>query len=277
MTGYRMERDAMGEIAVADDKLWGAQTQRSLENFAIGDIHGRLDLFKQLVDVIAADDAERGTAQTALILLGDYVDRGPQSAELLAYLRQYIAPAGNVTFLMGNHEDYMLAAYDGDISSLVPWLRYGGWETLRSYGLSDAVIERRDGAVIDAMRRAIPPEDIAFLRDLTLSQRIGDYLFVHAGVAPGIPLESQTSQDMLWIRDRFITDDRDHGAIIVHGHTVTERPELRRNRIGIDTGAYDSGRLTAVGLQADQQWFLQTGDPVEPSRSDGRICELMNR
>ena len=245
--------------------------------YAIGDIHGRLDLFKQLIDLIAADDAARDAADTKLILLGDYVDRGPHSAQSLKYLREIVAPAGNVTFLMGNHEEYMLAAYDGDLTSLTPWLRYGGWETLRSYGLGDALIEKRDASVIGAMRMAIPHEDIMFLRKLAISRHVGDYLFVHAGIAPGTPLEVQNDHDMLWIRDQFVNDDRDHGAIIVHGHTVTERPELRRNRIGVDTGAYDSGRLSAVGLQADQQWFLQTGDAVEPDRSDGRICELMNR
>lgn len=253
-----------------------AQVPDGTRIYAVGDIHGRLDLFKQLIDLIAADDASRDAVDSHLILLGDYVDRGPDSARLLEHLRHVVAPAGNVTFLKGNHEEYMLAAYDGETAALTPWLRYGGWETLRSYGISDAVIERRDGSVIDAMNAAIPVEDIAFMRDLIVSERIGDYLFVHAGIAPGTPIDAQSEHDMLWIRDRFIDDDRDHGVIIVHGHTVTERVELRRNRIGIDTGAYESGRLTAVGLQSDQQWFVQTGGAIEPDRNGDRICSLMN-
>lgn len=257
---------------------WRAATvPDGIRIYAVGDIHGRLDLFKQLIDMVAADDAARDAAETQLILLGDYVDRGPQSAALLGFLRGTVAPAGNVTFLLGNHEEYMLAAYDGDTAALTAWVRHGGWETLRSYGLEDALIEQRDASVIDAMRAAIVPEDISFLRGLTLSSRVGDYLFVHAGILPGTPLDAQSERDILWIRDRFTNDDRDHGAIIVHGHTVRERPELRRNRIGIDTGAYDSGRLTAVGLQNDQQWFIQTGDAVEPDRSAERVCALMNR
>ncbi|MEQ1688434.1 MAG: metallophosphoesterase family protein [Sphingopyxis sp.] len=245
--------------------------------YAVGDIHGRLDLFRQLIDMIAADDAAHTSAETQLILLGDYVDRGPDSAALLAFLRDRVAPAGNVTFLLGNHEDYMLAAYDGDTAALTAWVRHGGWETLRSYGLADTLIERRDASVIDSMHAAIAPQDIAFLRDLTLSHRVGDYLFVHAGILPGTPLDAQSEHDILWIRDRFTNDDRDHGAIIVHGHTVTPHPELRRNRIGIDTGAYDSGHLTAVGLEGEAQWFIQTGDAVEPDRSGERVCALMNR
>lgn len=253
-----------------------AQAPQGTRIYAVGDIHGRLDLFGQLIDLIADDDAAREPANTHLILLGDYVDRGPDSAALLTLLRNVVAPSGNVAFLKGNHEDYMLAAYDGDISALAPWLRYGGWETLRSYGLEDTIIERRDGSVIDAMRSAIPDADIDFLRSLSLTQRHGDYLFVHAGILPGIALDEQCEQDMLWIRDRFTGDDRNHGVVVVHGHTITDAPQMRRNRIGIDTGAYDSGHLTAVGLEGDQQWFLQTGDGIEPDREGEPLCALLN-
>lgn len=245
--------------------------------YAVGDIHGRLDLLRDLLDRIAADDAARGKADTRLVLLGDYVDRGADSAGVLRFLRDVVLPAGDVVLLMGNHEEYLLAAYDGDVQALTGWLRHGGWEALRSYGISEQVIEQRDTTTIDAMRQAIPAEDIALMRSLDLTWQCGDFLFVHAGITPGVPVDRQDERSLLWIRDRFTGDDRDHGVVVVHGHTVTEAPELRRNRIGVDTGAYDSDRLTAVGIEGSDVWFLQTGPDDSIDRADGDVCVLMNR
>lgn len=245
--------------------------------YAVGDIHGRLDLFVELMRLIEADNAARPAADVDVILLGDYVDRGPDSAGLLDHLLRFSPGFGTPHLLLGNHEDYMLSAYEGSLDALRPWLRYGGWETLESYGIAAEVIERRDASVIAMMQQRVPASHIALLRSLPLSLRIGDYVFVHAGIAPGIPLDEQTDHDMLWIRDKFTGDDRDFGVVVVHGHTPTPAVELRRNRIGLDTLAYDSGCLSAVGLEGTEQWFVQTGDAAPPHRAEGRICSLMQR
>ncbi len=245
--------------------------------YAVGDVHGRLDLLTALIAQIASDDAAREAADSRLILLGDYVDRGPDSAGVLRYIRENLLPTGNVTLLRGNHEQYMLAAHDGNVEALTAWLRYGGWETLQSYGVDEGAIEQRSHLTIAAMQAAIPAADIELLRALEVQYRSGDYFFVHAGIRPGTALDAQSEQDMLWIRERFLADDRDHGVIIVHGHSPTDAPELRRNRIGVDTLAYDSGRLTAVGLEGTERWFIHTGAPIEPDTAAGEICALINR
>ncbi|MCC7394357.1 MAG: serine/threonine protein phosphatase [Sphingomonadaceae bacterium] len=245
--------------------------------YAVGDVHGRLDLLTKIVAQIATDDAGRDAANSRLILLGDYVDRGPDSAGVLRYIRDSLLPTGNVTLLRGNHEQYMLAAYDGNVDAMTAWLRYGGWETLQSYGIDERIIEQRNQQTIAAMQAAIPVADIALLRALDVHYRCGDYFFVHAGIRPGTTLDAQSEQDMLWIRERFLADDRDHGVIIVHGHSPTDAPELRRNRIGVDTLAYDSGRLTAVGLEGTDRWFIQTGTSIAPDMAEGEICTLINR
>lgn len=245
--------------------------------YAVGDIHGRLDLFDALMDRIETDNAARPAAQVDLILLGDYVDRGADSAGLIDRLIAYRPGFATLHRLLGNHEDYLLSAYEGSLEALRPWLRYGGWETLRSYGIEESVIERRDMSVIAAMRNAIPAAHIDWIRSLELSRRIGDYLFVHAGIAPGVPLADQTAHDLLWIREKFLNDDRDFGVVVVHGHTPARAVELRRNRIGVDTMAYDTGCLSAVGLEGTEHWLVQTGEPAPADRAAGHICSLRHR
>lgn len=226
--------------------------------YAIGDIHGRLDLLDLLLAQIDADDAGRGPAETTLIFLGDLVDRGDDSAGVVTRLLQLSQTGRDVRVIAGNHEEILLSALDGDAKALRLFCRVGGRETMLSYGLSAPDYERLDYAeVAERLGTLVPPEHQAFLRALETMVVIGDYAFVHAGVRPSVALDAQRPADLRWIRDPFL----DHRGLlekrIVHGHTVSEEVEWLPHRIGIDTGAYTSGRLTALGLQDDQSWTLE--------------------
>lgn len=229
-----------------------------LRVYAIGDVHGRLDLLIGLVTRIRTDNQRRGSAETHVVLLGDVVDRGPQSAQLLEYLRAQRGGFAQFHFICGNHEEAMLASLlPGASPEDTGWLEYGGYETMLSYGADQSLFTQRGPALAGAMRMLIPDAHIDFLESFVDQVRFGDYCFVHAGIRPGVALDRQDSRDLRWIRHDFLQDRRDHGAIIVHGHTITQQPELLSNRIGIDTGAYLSGTLTAVGLEGEDRWFVQ--------------------
>jgi serine/threonine protein phosphatase 1 len=220
--------------------------------YAVGDVHGCLEQLSALHALIAADLAERPVEAPSLVHLGDLVDRGPDSAGVVKLLAAGPPIAGLPTVnLMGNHEQMMLAtlvASDGGPSGL--WMQNGGEATLRSWNVpSDAAPA--------AWLEHIPAEQLAFVRDLAMTHRIGPYFFVHAGVRPGIPLARQALHDLLWIREPFLSFAGDLGAVVVHGHTPRPEPELRRNRIGIDTAAVLGGPLTCVVLEGDSVGFLQ--------------------
>jgi len=217
--------------------------------YAIGDIHGRADLLRRLYDAIADDAATVARRRRVLIHLGDYVDRGPDSRGVLDLVTA-APPAGfDTVCLRGNHEqmmlDYLDGRSDGDL-----WRRNGGEATEASYGV---LTNDRD-----ALLRALPPAHLVFLRGLGLTARFGDYLFVHAGIRPGVPLDRQDADDLLWIRQPFLDSDADHGAVVVHGHSVRPAPVFAGNRIGLDTGAYASGVLTALVLDGESRALLQT-------------------
>jgi serine/threonine protein phosphatase 1 len=227
--------------------------------YAVGDIHGRLDLFEQLIAGIEGDDAARGPARTSVVLLGDLVDRGPDSAGVIDAARAWAARR-TVRVLAGNHEEMFLDSFER-VETLRHFLRYGGKETLLSYPIDpkayrDFTLEQLQ----QAMRAAVPVEHREFMMNAEDSIRIGDYLFVHAGIRPGVPLEEQRLSDLRWIRDRFIDHEGDHGFVVVHGHTITAEVEEMPNRIGIDTGAFMSGRLTALGLEGAERWYLTARD-----------------
>ena len=229
--------------------------------YAIGDVHGRFDLLVGLIERIKLDNRARGRAETHIIMLGDLIDRGPQSAHVIEYLRSQQGGFASFHFVCGNHEEAMLDSLAADATSeQTGWLGYGGHETMLSYGAGDSVFAERGPALASAMRDHIPDSHIAFIESFVDRVTMGDYLFVHAGIRPGIPIASQTTQDMRWIRDPFLEDPRDHGMMVVHGHTIREEPEVRANRIGIDTGAYRTGVLTALGLENDARWFLREGE-----------------
>ena len=225
--------------------------------YAIGDIHGRLDLLDELLATIEVDCAAT-TAQIQIVFLGDYVDRGPESAAVIEQLVS--APPGFATcrFLAGNHEAAMLTVLDGDFSLMPQWLEFGGVATLESYGIGHREMAA-GGLVLQSALARIPARHREFLVGLEDRATIGDYVFVHAGIRPRITLARQHRHDLLSIREEFLDDKRDYGFIVVHGHTITEAVDFQRNRIGIDTGAYRSGRLTALALEGTERYVLQTG------------------
>jgi len=227
--------------------------------YAIGDIHGRLDLLDDLIDRIVADNFARGVlSDMHLVLLGDLVDRGPDSRGVIDRALQLRATLPGFACLCGNHEEVFGLALLGDPGALNLFRRIGV-ETLMSYGLSDALVEDgSDAELMEAMLSAVPEAHRDFLFDLPDHLVIGDYLFVHAGIRPGVPVTAQRSEDLRWIRKEFLTSAVPHSHMVVHGHSITDEVDERPNRIGIDTGAYLSERLTAIGLEGEERWFLGT-------------------
>ena len=220
--------------------------------YAVGDVHGCADRLRDMHHAIAADLADRPIGDVLLIHIGDYIDRGFDTAEVIeALLRGPAIPGVRVINLMGNHEDMLLAALAsperGEAAEL--WLNNGGVASLESWGV-------RPGGTAADWQRQIPPAHLEFMRDLTLRHQAGGYLFVHAGVRPGVPLEEQLAQDLLWIREPFLSHRGDFGAVVVHGHTPIREPVVRPNRVGIDTGAVMGGRLTCAIFEADQLGFI---------------------
>ena len=231
--------------------------------YAIGDVHGRLDLLERLLAMVEADIAARSPSKNLVIFLGDLIDRGPESAGVVERLRTWQPGDAQTVFLCGNHEEVLLRVLDREPAILADWLRFGGGECLASYGLEPAAImQMEEPDALAAVRAAIPAEHRAFLASFADTFRFGDYLFVHAGIRPGIGVAAQSQTDMHWIREPFLDDATDHGFVVVHGHTISEGVEERANRIGVDTGAYRTGRLTAMGVEDCQRWFLDTAEPV---------------
>ena len=227
--------------------------------YAIGDIHGRFDLLTDLLARIDADDRARGDARTRIIFLGDLVDRGPDSASVVELLATADFGDRQVDFLAGNHEEVFLKALGGNLETMRFWLRIGGEETLLSYGTPIELIDRglADELVADFLPR-VPPHHIAFLHAMADMVRIGDYCFVHAGVKPNVPIDRQKPEDLRWIRNQFLDFEGSFGATIVHGHSIAAEVEELPNRIGIDTGAYATGRLTALALEGGERWYMAT-------------------
>lgn len=235
-----------------------AQIPQGLRIYAIGDIHGRADLLGELHKRIQCDAQSNPGAEKRIIYLGDYIDRGPASRAVLEILM--MAPPGGIptTHLLGNHEA-MLLRFLEDASIGREWLAYGGVATLMSYGVHLKREGRADQKLVIAqhdLRESLPASHQQFLAALPTHQIFGDYLFVHAGVRPGIPLDRQTDTDLIWIRDEFLASENFHGKIVVHGHSYRTEPEVRPNRIGIDTGAYATGRLTCLVLEGHGMRFL---------------------
>jgi serine/threonine protein phosphatase 1 len=228
--------------------------------YAIGDIHGSADLLIELLRRIEQDAARDDADRKRLVFLGDYIDRGPESRRVLDILIAQRPASFEVSFLKGNHEKLLLD-FLADAGSLSAWRRNGGDATMLSYGVDVAGLER-SGAAPDnwraAFQDALPQSHRAFFEVLELQASVGDYLFVHAGVLPGVPLDAQHEDDLLWIRYEFLNYPGEFGKVVVHGHTPCTLPEARANRIGIDTGAVFTARLTALKLKGGSQSFLHT-------------------
>ncbi|MFQ5785776.1 MAG: metallophosphoesterase [Alphaproteobacteria bacterium] len=228
--------------------------------YAVGDIHGRSDLLRALHRRVAADAADAPDRDKRIVYLGDYIDRGLDSRGVIDILLDEPPPGVAPVHLMGNHEA-MLLRFLEDSSIGTGWLQFGGVETLYSYGVKVTGPITDEAVVTVAQRRLgenLPERHLGFLRALDLYHRAGDYLFVHAGLRPGVSLEEQAEDDLLWIRDDFLRSRADHGHVVVHGHSIQPESEIRPNRIGIDTGAYATGVLTCLVLDGDERRFLRT-------------------
>jgi len=228
------------------------RTPGGVRIYAIGDIHGRADLLEDALKRIDTDLANSPTSVSIEVFLGDYIDRGPESRRVLD---QLVARkrAHQTVFLKGNHET-LLMDFIVDPTILVAWERLGGLETLMSYGVVPSINSDHFSQVQLAadLGRTLPESHRAFLADLKSSFTCGDFFFVHAGVRPGIPLAKQKEEDLLWIRDDFLVCEDDFSKIIVHGHTPVRQPDIRSNRINIDTGAYVTGQLTCLRLEDEE-------------------------
>lgn len=225
--------------------------------YAMGDIHGRLDLLDAMIEAIEQDDRERGGAKSTVILLGDLVDRGPDSAGVIARARAWQARR-DLRILAGNHEEMFIESFRRK-DVLRHFLRFGGRETLLSYGIEPRVRSRGDLEAVQAlMAQIVPQEDVDFIRTFEELIVVGDYAFVHAGIEPEVALKQQQGQNLRWIREPFLSHTQPHSHVIVHGHTITPRAEIMPNRIGIDTGAFNSGRLTTLVLEGTSRRFIET-------------------
>ncbi len=228
--------------------------------YAFGDIHGRADLLRRLHALVHDDAYRRQAPRNVAVYLGDYIDRGEDSSAVIDLLLDEPLPGFETITLKGNHEDSLLRFLE-DTAIGPAWLLYGGRETLASYGVrppAPGADERDFERARQELRVRLPERHRRFFAGLKLSHEEGDYLFAHAGVRPGVPLDRQAEDDLLWIRDEFLFSDAEFGKIVVHGHTISERPDVQRNRIGIDTGAFASGRLTCLVLEGTDWAFLQT-------------------
>ncbi len=238
--------------------------------FAIGDIHGCADLLAEMLALIDGEKVQ-GTAPPVLVFLGDYVDRGVQVRQTLDLLCADNLSGFERRYLLGNHELSLLNFLDEPLRNRA-WLAMGGLETMASYGVSAPTIGASRHDLVEAAKAlhwAIPPKHMAFLRSLERYALYGDYAFVHAGINPRRPMVHQTDRDLLWNRTRYQNDRAVWNYRVVHGHTAEPKPYADDHRIGLDTGAYHSGRLSAVRLEADSATLLQVGkgDPDRVARA----------
>ncbi|HEX3424318.1 MAG TPA: metallophosphoesterase family protein [Sphingomicrobium sp.] len=237
----------------------GRAGARGWRAYVVGDIHGRLDLLETLLEKIEAEIASSRARKLLIVFVGDLIDRGPNSAQVVDRLRTYSHPRVRKVFLLGNHEEVLLRILGGEADLITKWRWFGGNECLKSYGLDiDRLTGLSDENALKIIIDTIPKEHVEFLESFDDSCRFGDYLFVHAGIRPGIEVDQQRQSDLRWIREPFLFDDTDHGFVVVHGHTICQDVEMRPNRIGIDTGAYRTGVLTALAIDGTECWLVDT-------------------
>jgi serine/threonine protein phosphatase 1 len=226
--------------------------------YIIGDIHGRSDLLDQIIEKINEDIREFGGKESLTITLGDYIDRGADSRGVIDRLSRNPFPTSYIA-LKGNHEVFF-ESFLRDGSDVSVWRRLGGFETLQSYGIPLDDLKAGHGIeeAVKTLKASIPETHLAFLSSLKNSLSIDEYFFCHAGVRPGVPLDQQSERDLLWIRDEFLKSQQDFGKMVIHGHTPREWPEIRPNRVNIDTGACATGRLTCLAIDDGGGRFLFT-------------------
>lgn len=229
--------------------------------YAVGDIHGRADLLAEIHRQVIQDLRQAPVRRAVLVYLGDYIDRGHESARVIDMLLAGPPPGfERAHYLMGNHEAAMLE-FLTEPSLAHPWLGFGGLETLFSYGIglpAGLAGAERARVAAEGLVQRMPPAHRAFFEKLELSRRIGGLYFVHAGIRPGVALDRQVPEDQLWIRDEFLLSGADHGVRVVHGHTIASAPEILPNRVGLDTGAFGTGKLTCGIFEQDRVRILQS-------------------
>lgn len=250
-------------------RLFGSFTQKNAPRrwcstpgtrlYAVGDVHGRADLLEELLARIDTDHATRPPSRKCVIFLGDLIDRGSASRSVIERVLCLTSSSPDYICLAGNHEQLLLKVWDGERGAVPMFHRAGGRATMLSYGVCPETYDLWNFDELQrGVRHYIPQEHIDFIRHLPLSYRDGDYLFVHAGVRPGVALDAQRAEDLCWIREDFTSSDVDHQVMVIHGHSIQSDVVVRHNRIGIDTGAYKSGCLTAIAIESDIYNFLST-------------------
>ena len=233
--------------------------------YAIGDIHGQDRLLVDMLQSIADDIDALPPARNVLVFLGDLIDRGPDSASVVDRLSVLDDHRFKTVFITGNHEEVLLRILDGDSSLVRDWLRFGGLQCAESYGVDPGQLRAmNDREVGRRIRDAIPESHSRFFRSFADSFSAGDYLFVHAGIRPGLPIEQQSLADLRWIRSPFLECQDCHPQVVVHGHSISNDVEFLEGRIGIDTGAYRSGVLSAIVLEGSDRRVLQVRQQARP-------------
>ena len=222
--------------------------------YAVGDIHGCLDLAREMQAFILADARRAAPRSVSVVWLGDYVDRGPLSREVIDLLVDFVRRPLRSVFLMGNHEEAMLR-FLADPADGRQWLSFGGVQTLASYGVGAGRRSLTYAEARSALIAALPMSHQDFFLSLKYSETIGEFFFCHAGIRPGVELAEQEPHDLIWIRDEFLGSRRDFGVMVVHGHTPVPEPELRPNRVNVDTGAFATGRLTCAVIEGSEIEF----------------------
>ena len=234
--------------------LGEARTPDNTRLYAIGDVHGCIDQLEQAHEIISGDLAERPVGDHRIIHLGDYVDRGPDSKAVIERLADLTADDPRVVCLLGNHDALMRDFITAPLENGHIWLNDGGGgrKTLEDYGIDTRGWRNSNRVIRDLSQRfgeVLPVHHRQFLDDRPTSIQFGDFFFCHAGIRPGIPLDRQSEEDLTWIRQEFLDDPRDHGVVVVHGHTPAKAPEIKPNRINIDTGAVFGHALTVLVLE----------------------------
>lgn len=237
------------------------RTPEGVRVYAVGDVHGRADLLKQMHELIVMDAGkDGGVAENRVVYLGDYLDRGAHVKETLDEVMSGLPENFDLVHLKGNHEEIFLSFLE-DATMLEMWLGLGGQATLLNYGVQPpgyGFSTKRAETVQEMLLDAMPRSHLAFLRGLKPYVQIGDFFFAHAGIRPGRPLDKQSDADLFWIRDEFTGSPADHGVMVVHGHSIKEQVQKRGNRVGIDTGAYATGVLSCLVIENERMRFLST-------------------
>lgn len=229
--------------------------------YVVGDIHGRLDLLNQMLAMIEDDAARFPQKKKVLAFLGDYIDRGLDSCGVVDRLLQGFAPEFKPIYIRGNHEDMFLRFMRGQIDIGPSWLSLGGAAALASYGINSLSGVGGKGkleTLFKDVKAKIPTAHIKFVSQTIMSATFGHYYLVHAGIRPGLPFNKQNPADQMGIRGDFLFSEAHFGRIVIHGHTIRAEPEVKRNRIGIDTGAFATGKLTCLILDGTSRAFLST-------------------